>query len=195
MARGKSTKATTRRRGAGKKTASIEQDVPDVYNELLVEVAGSSPISFDNEGRSRKRRRVGERTVNPGSPGKADVTQGSETDNTREATPGQGQNVEESIDEDEEFEDVNIEWEDAAAPSDSADGEFDGGDQNDKQRPLEIKLDDNAGEEPKQIFQRRKPLSAVERRLRLDIHKMHVLCLLAHVHLLNLWCNDQAVQV
>ncbi|KAL8992264.1 MAG: hypothetical protein Q9188_007626 [Gyalolechia gomerana] len=40
---------------------------------------------------------------------------------------------------------------------------------------------------------RRKPLTAAERKLRLEIHKVHLLCLLSHVHLRNHWCNDQNV--
>ncbi|KAL8931496.1 MAG: hypothetical protein Q9211_006921, partial [Gyalolechia sp. 1 TL-2023] len=40
---------------------------------------------------------------------------------------------------------------------------------------------------------RRKPLTAAERKLRLEIHKLHLLCLLSHVHLHNHWCNDQNV--
>jgi xeroderma pigmentosum group C-complementing protein len=41
---------------------------------------------------------------------------------------------------------------------------------------------------------RRKALSKAERALRLDIHKMHILCLLSHVDRRNNWCNDSEVQ-
>ncbi|KAL9604694.1 MAG: hypothetical protein Q9219_000414 [cf. Caloplaca sp. 3 TL-2023] len=40
---------------------------------------------------------------------------------------------------------------------------------------------------------RRKPLTSAEKKLRLHIHKVHLLCLLSHVHLRNHWCNDQNV--
>lgn len=42
---------------------------------------------------------------------------------------------------------------------------------------------------------RRKPLTALERKLRLEVHKVHLLCLLSHVHLRNHWCNDQNIHV
>ncbi len=41
---------------------------------------------------------------------------------------------------------------------------------------------------------RKKPLTRAERQLRVDIHKMHVLCLLSHVAQRNRWCNADAVQ-
>ena len=43
--------------------------------------------------------------------------------------------------------------------------------------------------------ERRKPLTAAERELRVGIHKMHLLSLLVHVGLRNYWCNDHRVQV
>ncbi|KAL8703079.1 MAG: hypothetical protein Q9225_008126, partial [Loekoesia sp. 1 TL-2023] len=42
---------------------------------------------------------------------------------------------------------------------------------------------------------RRRPLNAVERKLRLDVHKVHLLCLSSHIYLRNHWCNDQNVHV
>jgi xeroderma pigmentosum group C-complementing protein len=38
-------------------------------------------------------------------------------------------------------------------------------------------------------------LSAAQRQLRTDIHKMHLICLLAHARIRNHWCNDDGVQV
>lgn len=48
---------------------------------------------------------------------------------------------------------------------------------------------------PERMSRKRKPATTAERKLRLEIHKMHVLCLLAHVHLRNHWCNDEQVHV
>jgi xeroderma pigmentosum group C-complementing protein len=59
---------------------------------------------------------------------------------------------------------------------------------------LEITL----GQEPdarKRGIPKRKPLTGAEKKVRLDVHKSHVLCLLAHVHIRNLWCNDEETQV
>jgi xeroderma pigmentosum group C-complementing protein len=41
---------------------------------------------------------------------------------------------------------------------------------------------------------RRRAITLVDKKKRLDIHKMHVLCLLYHVHRRNAWCNDLRVQ-
>ena len=40
---------------------------------------------------------------------------------------------------------------------------------------------------------RQKPITSMERKLRLEIHKMHLCSLLVHVHLRNHWCNDENV--
>jgi hypothetical protein len=45
------------------------------------------------------------------------------------------------------------------------------------------------------VRMRRKGVTLLERKRRLDIHKMHVLCLLYHSYVRNKWCNDGEVQV
>lgn len=42
---------------------------------------------------------------------------------------------------------------------------------------------------------RRLPSSRIEKGKRLDVHKLHLCCLLTHVYIRNAWCNDIAVQV
>lgn len=41
----------------------------------------------------------------------------------------------------------------------------------------------------------RRVITAVDRRIRLEIHKMHILCLLIHVYQRSRWCNNSAVKV
>lgn len=41
---------------------------------------------------------------------------------------------------------------------------------------------------------RRKPITKEEKELRVEIHKAHILCLLAHAEKRNHWCNDAVVQ-
>ncbi len=41
---------------------------------------------------------------------------------------------------------------------------------------------------------RRKPMNKEEKDRRVEVHKLHVLCLLAHVEMRNRWCNDPQVQ-
>lgn len=40
---------------------------------------------------------------------------------------------------------------------------------------------------------RKQPLTKEQKKLRVDIHRMHLLCLLAHVERRNHWCNDPVV--
>ena len=40
----------------------------------------------------------------------------------------------------------------------------------------------------------RPPTSAIERKIRFEIHKLHLLCLMSHVGLRNKWCSDVKVQ-
>ncbi|KAJ6188420.1 hypothetical protein N7519_003328 [Penicillium mononematosum] len=58
---------------------------------------------------------------------------------------------------------------------------------------LQITLEQEP-EKHKKAVQRRKPLNGAERKIRLDVHKCHVLCLLGHVQLRNMWCNDEELQ-
>ena len=58
--------------------------------------------------------------------------------------------------------------------------------------PLELVLNDP--ETRKAAGPVKRKITAVERRVRLEIHKMHLMCLMTHVSLRNRWCNDKAVQ-
>jgi len=41
----------------------------------------------------------------------------------------------------------------------------------------------------------RLPPTTIEKQKRIDVHKLHVCCLLAHVYVRNAWCNDERIQV
>jgi xeroderma pigmentosum group C-complementing protein len=60
----------------------------------------------------------------------------------------------------------------------------------------DLELDLSARTKPSaaKTIDRRKPINKVERDRRIEIHKTHLLCLLAHVALRNKWCNDPQVQ-
>jgi xeroderma pigmentosum group C-complementing protein len=77
-------------------------------------------------------------------------------------------------------------------------------------QPSALPTDADAGEEPLRITLgerfdkgkqkatsalRRKPVTGLEKKRRLDVHKVHLLCLLSHVQLRNSWCNDTDIQV
>ena len=69
------------------------------------------------------------------------------------------------------------------------------GAESDANRDIELNL--TAHQEamtPKRNTERRKPISKAEKERRVEIHKMHLLCLLSHLRKRNHWCNDPVVQ-
>jgi xeroderma pigmentosum group C-complementing protein len=66
--------------------------------------------------------------------------------------------------------------------------------QNEPPKSLDLNLTaQKAAMTPRRSVDRRKPASKEEKQRRLEIHKMHVLCLLSHLTLRNRWCNDPEV--
>ncbi|KAL1604414.1 hypothetical protein SLS59_004212 [Nothophoma quercina] len=97
-------------------------------------------------------------------------------------------------DSDESDDDNDMEWEDALGDGGDSDSEGET-----KAAPeigdVSITIGGKKSEEVstrKKV--RRRAITSVDRKRRLDIHKMHVLCLLYHVHRRNAWCNDPRVQ-
>jgi xeroderma pigmentosum group C-complementing protein len=87
----------------------------------------------------------------------------------------------------------DMEWEDALAEgNDTSDDE--GKDVQTEIGDVAITFGENAaGEGPMKKRVRRRAITSVDKKRRLDIHKMHILCLLYHVHRRNAWCNDRRV--
>ncbi|KAL6702925.1 hypothetical protein ACN47E_000826 [Coniothyrium glycines] len=102
--------------------------------------------------------------------------------------------VRQTIVDSDESDDSDVEWVDALD-----DGQHTDDDDNPHEAPMvegiSITL---GGTKTKEIEARKKvrrrAITSVDKRLRLDIHKMHILCLLYHVHRRNAWCNDRRVQ-
>ena len=178
------------------KKSNARNAVPDVYGEMLAEAVLSSPSRMSEDGTPVKRRRVGGRIVtkrleNDASqrPEQSNSTGNqSGTDDLFEEPRQISQHVEQtesedSANSDEDFEDVdlgsNIKHRDTSDQEVEEPGELNlvlGGDEQKTPRPGQL---------------RRKPITSTDKRLRCEIHKMHLCCLLAHVHLRNHWCNDE----
>ncbi|MCJ1477829.1 hypothetical protein MMC13_006502 [Lambiella insularis] len=155
--------------------------------------ASSSPTSLGEEGRSLKKRRVGGRVVMKGAQDEL-VVQQSAASETAGDTEGEARKL--------------LKSQQQTAYDDS--GDSDGSDLAWEEIDLQDRLkDEESTPEPQELnlvlgapdnsstkisLQRRKPLTSEERKLRLDVHKMHLLSLLAHVYLRNYWCNDAEVQ-
>jgi xeroderma pigmentosum group C-complementing protein len=172
-----------------RKQRQREEEIPHVYRELLAEADARAADEPQLE-RLIKRRRVGERV------GDSDFVQ---TNTKTEATPTsnnvidltQTQTIYDLDAEDSSSDDESdMEWEEVIVQQPDTN----------VHNTLQARGDDSLDitlEEPsvrRTIVRRRKPVTGSEKKLRLDVHKAHVLCLLGHVYTRNLWCNDDEVQ-
>lgn len=177
------------------RNANVRNAVPDVYGEMLAEAVSSSPSRKNEDGTPVKRRRVGGRIVTQS----VDVT-ASQRSGRSISTRGNNdlleqpkptpQHIEEtesedSADSDEDFEDVDLGSN--VKQSDTSDHEME------ESGELNLVLGGDNQKTPKSAQVKRKPITSMEKKLRLEIHKMHLCSLLVHVHLRNHWCNDEIV--
>ncbi|KMU81529.1 DNA repair protein Rhp41 [Coccidioides immitis RMSCC 3703] len=167
--------------------APEDDSIAEVYRDMLAE-AHSTPWRHD--ARATKRRRVGERTAISHD----SLSQPQETPQDAEKTVNKIPQTVYDIDASDESE-VD-EWEDVELPTTipvqepvlptSESREDDAG--------LQITLTKPEDDGKEKASSRRKPVSGAEKKWRLDIHKVHLLCLLSHVQLRNSWCNDDEAQ-
>lgn len=154
---------------------------------MLAEAEARTPQPVESD-RPAKRRKVGERTA-----ASLRAETGYQEIQMVEAEKGDSRQPQTAYDLDAPSEESDIEWEDIDLQQTRLDSTEAHGPQEDDE-PLQITFG-IGDKEKKKITPRQKPLSAAEKKLRLDIHKVHLLCLLRHVHLRNLWCNDPLLQV
>jgi xeroderma pigmentosum group C-complementing protein len=167
-----------------------ENEIPEVYREMLAEADAQAANQTDIDNRPIKRRRVGERSTTSPAVQPAAMEEAQPGSGKDESTDRHVQTVydlDASDDSDMEWEEVEIQQPSLSIPPSADAGESD--------EPIQITLNEAVEKPPKTVVARRKPASAAEKKLRLDIHKVHVLCLLSHVYLRNLWCNDEELQV
>lgn len=198
------TKPSARGKKKGKDKATRDL-VPEVFQEML---ADAIPMQSDVPERPLKRRRIGQRNnpvpkVHSGSPLIPDEDE-EEEDLQFEDVPvpskGTGYDLPSFTDDDDmphrkqqtayrdsgdESEESDFDWE-AVKFESNTDFDEPSGD-------LELNLTAKPVHQ-RQTVTRRKAASKEDRALRLQIHKMHVLCLLSFVDRRNNWCNDTEVQ-
>lgn len=196
----KSQKAPTRR--SARRAAAQEQDVPDIYQEMLVEAYHNNPDDFAPSLRPAKRRKVeqeaavehetsGPGEIEPATP----LASSPPLERSRSPipipTPPQqvvfNNDISDSEDDsDVEFEDVEIGRQSSVEAGNATD---------DQAEPRTLRIDLSASSvTPQKLVQRRKPVSKAERDFRLDVHKWHLLTLLVHIATRNKWCDDERVQ-
>jgi xeroderma pigmentosum group C-complementing protein len=102
--------------------------------------------------------------------------------------------VRQTIVDSDESDDSDIEWENALGDGDDTDDPDEAGEAAPQIGDISIVMGGKKAEDTNKRKVRRRAITAVDKKRRLDIHKMHVLCLLYHVHRRNAWCNDRRVQ-
>ncbi|MCJ1441938.1 MAG: hypothetical protein MMC23_002430 [Stictis urceolatum] len=147
-----------------------------------------------DDGPALKRRRVGGRLVVQGSvdeaPGSVEIP--PDTASVASVPEPVQQTAytdsEDSKDSDDDWEDVDL------GGSTDVDIQPDEAEVSDEPRELSLVLGDKKPDHKARAAPRRKPVTAEERTLRLEVHKLNILCLMSHVHRRNHWCNDDEVQ-
>ncbi|KAF3006578.1 hypothetical protein E8E13_006777 [Curvularia kusanoi] len=213
--------ATTTRRSLRKReTLEEEQDgLPDAVREMLHEERVAKRAADDEAQKPSKKRKTvhARRSPSPAPrPQAAKSTAVTESMIARTAKPtpvalppsllpyepptanassGQPPRVLQTVEDSEESDDdSDMEWEDALGDGGDSEGE----DQSNAASSIgdiSVTIGGNKSDEittKKKV--RRRAITAVDRKRRLEIHKMHVMCLLYHVHRRNVWCNDARVQ-
>lgn len=173
-----------------KRVGRADAHVPNVYQELQEEAEARDPEKYASD-RPFKRRKVDDPKATPVDPRPLDQTQRNAKAKKDDSLPLQtAYDSSESA----ESEESDIEWEDVEMQQLQPSFLQGSSAPNDNEEMLQITLAQEPEKRPKAI-QRRKPLNKAERRVRLDVHKSHLLCLLGHVRLRNRWCNDDELQV
>ncbi|KAK1773211.1 hypothetical protein QBC45DRAFT_101564 [Copromyces sp. CBS 386.78] len=206
-----STSRTTRASTASRRAASARSAVPDVYREMVSEarrmVVTEDAPEVTTPERPLKRRRPGERPTP-----KAETKPVAQTVIPEPMKTGH-ENEEEDDDDDEDLEFEDVELPQPTVQTITRDSD----DEDDEELELEgivfdsqgafssaiaghVQLDLNLSAQKaamtpqRRAIERRKALSKSEKEIRREIHKVHLLCLLAHVERRNKWCNSPKVQ-
>lgn len=180
-----------------KNKSSASAKVPDVYKEMLVDTI-SSATQVNDEGKIVKRRRVAGQIVMQGQDITDSLDDGPSISNDtghmnirRNLKPTTQQTAyndsEDSAESDLDWEEINL--------KESLDEDFSSKNLDNQTDELNLVLDEDGSRSRRQERIRRAPVTAAERQLRFETHKIHLLSLLVHVHLRNHWCNDEEVHV
>jgi len=98
-------------------------------------------------------------------------------------------------DPDESDDESDMEWEDALGDGDDSDGTEEVKETVPQIGDISITIGGNApGDSATRQKTRRRAITSVDKKRRVDLHKIHVMCLMYHVHRRNAWCNDKRVQ-
>ncbi|KAF2760313.1 Rad4-domain-containing protein [Pseudovirgaria hyperparasitica] len=176
------------------------EDVPDVYQGLLEEasMSSTSQASLESDRPLKKRRFTKKKASNFATP---TLLKSQQLDDLMSPATHikdnsdlhvDGRRLQTVLDDYSDSNDSDMEWEDVDLHPQA---QSDEGAQNEEPNVVDISI--VLGAEQNALERRRpkrKGITAAERSLRLDIHKMHVSCLIYHAYLRNSWCNDCEAQ-
>lgn len=169
---------------ATRQKAAKKDEIPSVYMDML----SGEGSSHDDEGtRPLKKRKIAESKNEEAAPV-------SQTDEDVAGPESEPQPQLQTVIDDSESDSDGMDWEDVDI-GDNADYLLKAPDQQEQTETLEINVGDSSSARPTLARARRKALTAAEKRSRVQLHKMHLLCLLFNSHIRNAWCNDEKVQV
>ena len=185
------------------RTSRLDRDgVDPVFQDMLL-TESVSISNAEEEKRPLKRRRVGGRADQPHET-EEPITQQKHTspslsktdeDDVTEVAEGPRQII---LNHSDTSDDSDIEWEDVeqqtSRPSIENKTIIHNNDTN-AGADISVVINEKQHANEQMSKQRRKIRTLLEKSRRIETHKVHVLCLLAHAHLVNSWCNDRLVQV
>ncbi|RDW85638.1 hypothetical protein BP5796_03963 [Coleophoma crateriformis] len=196
----------TRRRASARQPTTRRAPIPDVYQDMLAEVL---PAQSDVFERLLKRRKTGKGKEVTSSPAHSTENGDEEVDAEDEDVQFEdvldipeikaSRNASGSDDDEPEAKQQQTAYRDSEGDDDSAEEGFDWDALQSRSRfqdgpkDLELTLIKKTLPDQKTLPSRRKVTTQAEKNLRLEIHRMHLLCLLAHVNIRNSWCNDAEV--
>ncbi|KAJ5595035.1 uncharacterized protein N7459_001243 [Penicillium hispanicum] len=181
----RSTRSRASRGRSRRHEATGDEQVQGVYQEMLEEAEARDPEQFRSD-RPIKRRRVETTKAIP-----VDLRPKPEDRTATDMLQAGAQHVQTIYDSISE-EESDVEWEDVDIPQPAEELPSTATVSSGNDETLQLTLGQEP--EPRKKANRRKPVTAAEKKLRLDVHKVHILCLLAHVHLRNRWCNNEGLQ-
>lgn len=181
-----------------------EDDVPEVFQDMLIEAYKNNPDDFAPNPRPPKRRKVNvdedeqpqivhrpKQSITPSPPSPVIHV---ETPPSL-PPPERAQQIvfnndftDDDDDSDVSFEDVEI----SRAATPVSDGEIDA--PRNKTLQLDLSSSSKAPQNKQSPRTKTKPLTKLERAHRLNVHKWHLLCLLLHLETVNRWCDDERIQ-
>ncbi|KAK0672931.1 putative DNA repair protein rhp41 [Cercophora samala] len=193
----RTTRATTRSNARRTAAKNDEKDViiPDAVKEMVAEVRKAKQAATENQDTSeppRKRKRPGEKPAAKPSSKEKDTGNGSNDEDIEfEDVPIPAPTIQTMVrdtDDEEDDDDDDIQFEDVNINGSGASTRYEG------PKTLNLDLTAYMGSLAQKKGDRRKALGREEKDRRIETHKVHLLCLLAHVELRNRWCNDAKVQ-